>query len=329
MVGSFVSCLTQVGLMAICTSGFRKCLQKEFASIYVFNLRGDARTKGEQRRKEAGNVFGDGSRSPIAISLLVKRPGQGEQEASIQYYDIGDYLTGDEKKDIIQKFHSIETPQLKWKKVSPNNEGDWISQRNRLFETFLPIGNKDTKPNKGLFNEFYSRGLASARDAWCYNSSKRALILNIKKFIAFYDEQRINFHKKIRTKPELKAEDFISFDSKSVTWNRGLKGYLEQDKEIHFSKDYLVRGIYRPFFKQNLYFSRDLNDMVYQLPKLFPKPNVQNIVICVSGTTDNFSVIAADTIPDLHFNGDTQCFPLYYYEQREKQSPTLLRIGNR
>uniref|UniRef100_Q3ATM2 DEAD/DEAH box helicase-like protein n=1 Tax=Chlorobium chlorochromatii (strain CaD3) TaxID=340177 RepID=Q3ATM2_CHLCH len=53
--------------------GFRKCLEKEFTSIYVFNLRGNARTQGELRRKEAGNVFGGGSRTPIAITLLVKK----------------------------------------------------------------------------------------------------------------------------------------------------------------------------------------------------------------------------------------------------------------
>ncbi len=54
--------------------GFRKTLQEEFSAIYVFNLRGNARTSGELRQKEAGNVFGSGSRTPIAITLLVKKP---------------------------------------------------------------------------------------------------------------------------------------------------------------------------------------------------------------------------------------------------------------
>lgn len=53
--------------------GFRKSLENEFSSIYVFNLRGNARTQGELRRKEAGNVFGGGSRTPIAITILVKK----------------------------------------------------------------------------------------------------------------------------------------------------------------------------------------------------------------------------------------------------------------
>ena len=53
--------------------GFRLTLEKEFDKIYVFNLRGNARTQGELRQKEAGNVFGSGSRTPIAITILVKK----------------------------------------------------------------------------------------------------------------------------------------------------------------------------------------------------------------------------------------------------------------
>ena len=56
--------------------GFRKSLEKEFSKIYVFNLRGNCRTSGELRKKEAGNVFGLGSRTPIAVTVLVKKEGK-------------------------------------------------------------------------------------------------------------------------------------------------------------------------------------------------------------------------------------------------------------
>jgi predicted helicase len=56
------------------TDGFRHCLEKEFSSIYVFNLRGNQRTSGELSRKEGGKIFGSGSRTPISITLLVKKP---------------------------------------------------------------------------------------------------------------------------------------------------------------------------------------------------------------------------------------------------------------
>ena len=98
-------------LDASAMDGFRETLQEEFDSIYVFNLRGNCRTSGELRKKEAGNVFGLGSRTPIAITLLVRndvarapsplQQGRGglatSHKARIYYRDIGDYLSREEK----------------------------------------------------------------------------------------------------------------------------------------------------------------------------------------------------------------------------------------
>jgi predicted helicase len=53
--------------------GFRKYLEQEFSSIYVYNLRGNQRTSGELSRKEGGKIFGSGSRTPVTITILVKR----------------------------------------------------------------------------------------------------------------------------------------------------------------------------------------------------------------------------------------------------------------
>jgi predicted helicase len=57
--------------------GFRKCLEQEFSSIYVYNLRGNQRTSGELSRKEGGKIFGSGSRTPVSITILVKKGSKG------------------------------------------------------------------------------------------------------------------------------------------------------------------------------------------------------------------------------------------------------------
>ena len=78
--------------------GFRKCLEKEFSKIYVLNLRGNQRTSGELSRKEGGKIFGSGSRTPISITILVKKLSQlQDSKATIYYHDIGDYLTREQK----------------------------------------------------------------------------------------------------------------------------------------------------------------------------------------------------------------------------------------
>jgi predicted helicase len=310
------------------TDGFRKTLETEFSSIWVFNLRGNQRTSGELSRKEGGKIFGSGSRTPISITLLVKNPNSNDGRATVHYHDIGDYLSREEKLYIVSEFASISSPEMKWKRLKPNEHGDWLNQRNDLFGTFIPIGEKGDDSQKSYFNPFYSRGLATARDAYCYNSSNKTLVKVIHDFVDFYNLQRDEFQKEKEKKPNLKPESFLDFKSNKVTWNRGLKNDLVRNKKIEFQKDAVVTALYRPFFKQNLYFAKELNDMVYQLPKHFPNSSLKNLVICIPapGGSKELSVIISDYIPDLHLNGDTQCFPLYYYEEREKNSPSLFDV---
>ncbi|WP_344229270.1 DEAD/DEAH box helicase family protein, partial [Citricoccus alkalitolerans] len=80
--------------------GLRLSLADEFHDIYVYNLRGNQRTAGEQSRKEGGKIFDAGSRATVAILLLVKRPGPVNQ-GQLHYKDIGDYLTRDEKLQLV------------------------------------------------------------------------------------------------------------------------------------------------------------------------------------------------------------------------------------
>jgi len=305
------------------SSGLRQCLQKEFSSIWVFNLRGNQRTSGELSRKEGGKIFGSGSRTPIAITLLVKNPGKLAAKATIHYVDIGDYLNREEKLAIISKYRSVGNPEMPWQTLQPNEHDDWLNQRNDLFETFIPIGDKNDKKAKSFFVPFYSNGLKTQRDAWCYNSSKSRLERNIRSTTDFYNEQQEAFQQAKRSQPHLTAKEFLSYNSTKISWTRALEWDAEKGKRHDYTSGKIVTAHYRPYFKQNLYYSRFLNEVVGLIPKLFPTPDTKNLVICVSGTTKNFSIIITDVIPDLHFNGDTQAFPLYYYEERQKSSPTL------
>ncbi len=308
------------------TDGLRQCLQKEFSSIWVFNLRGNQRTSGELSRKEGGKIFGSGSRTPIAITLLVKNPGKPTAKATIHYVDIGDYLNREEKLTIINKYRSVGNPDMPWQTLQPNEHGDWLNQRNDLFETFIPIGDKDDKKAGTFFVPFYSNGLKTQRDAWCYNSSKSQLERNIRSTTDFYNEQQEAFQQAKRSQPHLTAKEFLSYDSTKICWTRALEWDVEKGKRHDYAAGEIVKAHYRPFYKQHLYFSRAFNEMRYQIPKLFPTPDTKNLVICVSGlggSKENTTIIT-DCIPDLNcLDAGTQCFPLYYYEERQKSSPTL------
>lgn len=60
-------------------------------------------------------------------------------KAKIYYHDIGDYLSREEKLTIIRKLGSVGNPAIDWKILKPDDHGDWISQRNDLFESFISI----------------------------------------------------------------------------------------------------------------------------------------------------------------------------------------------
>lgn len=280
--------------------GLRKCLVGEFSKLYVYNLRGNARTSGETRKREAGNVFGGGSRTPVTICVLVKDPSH-TGEAVLHYRDIGDYLSREEKLDIIAREGSIA--HTEWEVIVPNEAADWINQRDEKYDTYQPIGDKATKgkPNTPGVFQLYSNGLKSNRDPWVYNFSARAVEDNMHRMIEFYNSQI--------------GVEQPDMDSTKIAWNRSLLTFRAQGRALAFEQESMRNSLYRPFCKQTAYFNRDLNDMVYQLPKLFPTPAHENIAIIASiaGTKD-FSVLITDTLPDLHLVGDAQTFSLYTYE---------------
>ncbi len=305
------------------TDGMRNSLEKEFTSIYVFNLRGNQRTSGELSRKEGGKIFGSGSRTPIAITLLVKKPNTSNEKAQIHYYDIGDYLTREDKLKIVANFKSVNNDEIEWQILKPNEQGDWINQRNKIFDDFLVLGDKKNQ-SKVVFN-LYSAGVITNRESWVYSFSKSQLKDQISDFIIYYSVELNRYKEAISLGNKVKAESFVSKDAAHIKWDQGLIDDLKRRKSIKFEKDSLRIGLYRPFFKQNLYFNKNLNWSRYQQPQIFPTAYSKNLLICISGSggTKDFSCLMTNIIPDrqMQFNGQT--FPLYYYEEVETTTPSL------
>ncbi|MDB5578834.1 MAG: damage-inducible protein [Bradyrhizobium sp.] len=302
--------------------GLRQCLAEEFANIYVFHLRGNQRTSGERSKREGGKIFGSGSRTPVAITLLVKNPEAAEQ-GRIYFHDIGDYLTREEKLAIVARFGSVGgiAKAGGWGPVTPDKYGDWLSQRDSSFDTFIAMGDKDTKGGTAVFANF-SRGVATARDAWCYNGSRNVVASNMRAMIDFYNAELDRFnaahHNSDRQAREAALDGFINTDPTKISWNRGLKSDLVKGKSFSFDNSCVTSSLYRPFTRQYLYYNRSLNDMVYQMPRIFPMGEVEaeNQVIMVKQRQHEGSQFALmiNGIPELQTDGGAQCFPEYLYE---------------
>lgn len=306
------------------TDGFRKSIETEFSSIYVFNLRGNQRTSGELSRKEGGKIFGSGSRTPIAITLLVKKPAH-TGKADIYYYEVDDYLSREEKLSLVKKLGSVGNPQMPWQKLHPNEHGDWINHRNDRFLEFIPLApDKKFDGKTKTFFTTYAIGIATNRDAWVYNFSKRKITENMKRMIRFYNEQTQAYQDAKRENPNLKVKDFIETDKKKISWTVNLLKDIEKGNVLDFNGEKLI-GYYRPFCKQYLYFDTHFIERPGLSRKLFPLPSTENLIICISGVGQQkpFSVLISNNISDLQIVDKNQCFPLYWYEERQQNNLTL------
>lgn len=306
-------------LDGISTAGFRLYLEKEFSSIYVFNLRGNQRTSGELSRKEGGKIFGSGSRTPISITLLVKNPHVKTDKATIQYYDIGDYLDREQKLKIVKAYGTFANSKLPLTILNPNEQGDWLSERNDLFKNFMPLGDRDKSLAKELtfFKPIFSFGIFTARDSWVWNYNKNSLAQNVQTTIDFYNEERVRFREAKKDNLSLLAKDFISIIPSRISWdNRRLIGGVDGDKEIKYDESNIRYGLYRPFTKQLNYFSLDLSHSLYLQKSYFPSHDSFNLIICTSAsaTTNSFTALISNGFVELSFG---RCFPLYYYEENK------------
>lgn len=296
--------------------GLRKCLVEDFTHLYIFNCRGNQRTQGEESRKEGGKIFGSGSRTPVAISILVKEPGH-KGPGKLHYYDIGDYLTREEKLAKIDALGSISS--VEWQVLAPNADGDWASQRDPAFEKFIPFGDKDDPQAKVVFDA-YSQGILSARDSWAYNFGKDALTANIGRMIDTYSKEAAKYARAVKGKqkedwPELAS--VVDNDPKKISWTHNLKEDCARNKPLSFEESGVSVSQYRPFTRAWLYFNRRLNERVYQIPKLFPTAEHHNIVISSAGSGANkaYSALVTSAVPDYELISKGQCFPLYWYEK--------------
>jgi predicted helicase len=276
--------------------------------------------------KEGGKIFGSGSRTPIAVTFLVKNPATTAGKATIYYYDIGDYLNREEKLAIVKKFGSIESLEDQWQVLQTNEHGDWLNQRDEAFGNWIPMEpEKKFDSTTKTFFTINGPGIASNRDAWVYNFSKGELESNMKRMIEFYNDQTNGYKQAKQNNQNLIVDDFIENDPSKISWSRALKNDVAKLTTHAFSSIELTQGTYRGFCKQNFYYDRNFVESPGLNKQFFPNQGISNEIICVAGVGSNkdFSVLISNRPVDYQVQFNTQCFPLYYYEDRPKAAPSL------
>ncbi|VTY22891.1 Restriction endonuclease [Streptococcus salivarius] len=282
--------------------GLRAGLYEEFNHLYIFNLRGDQRTLGEQSRREGGKIFGSGSRTPVAISILVK---DGSDSHELHYHDIGDYLSQKEKLAIISEFGDVS--QLDWRKIIPDENNDWLNQRDPNYQKYDRLAGESTS----VFNN-NSMGILTSRDAWVYGYSKEKVAQNTERLVQNYNNEL----KRLKNIPVNERKDLLNRKSDYINWSRKLERFAVNDIELEYHQSHLKLSLYRPFTKKWVYHDKALNE---EARLYYNKFGQNNLVINTTGrgATRDFSPLVVDCIPSNDFMEKGQGFMRYDNEVDE------------
>ena len=288
--------------------GVRLSMAEDFTDLYVFNLRGNQRTAGEQSRKEGGKVFGSGSRNTVAITIGVIDPSKSAFD--LHYRDIGDYLTAEEKLRIVD---TSLVGNVDWQSITPNREGDWLGQRSEEFTTWPVISAKKENTRKTSFFAVNSGGVGTARDAWAYSFSRSKLIGNVRRSLDFFNA----------------IGDTKTIDPAEIKWSSRYDQLKKRGAKLSFDNRACRVGAYRPFCRQHLYFSSDFNDRRGQLPSMFPTPGHRNVGFVLTGAASHyeFGLIVTDLLPNSHTLDTGQYFPRFTWAAVEADDGGLFGEG--
>ncbi|HII1110146.1 TPA: type ISP restriction/modification enzyme [Staphylococcus aureus] len=105
------------------------------------------------------------------------------EKHEIKYCDIGDYLSTQEKLEIIKNNSSIAG--VKWKTIQPDDNNDWINQRDEKYQDYISLYEND---GESIFND-YTLGVQTGRDWWTTGFSKLETINNSERMIENFNSE--------------------------------------------------------------------------------------------------------------------------------------------
>ena len=292
-------------------AGVRACLQEEFTDLWCFNLGGDV--KNPNWRQEGAKVFGGSSTVGVAITILVKNPQKTKH--AIRYKKIKLIDKTEDKQQEVGNIGSVAGIS-DWEIIPDNPYHDWVNRRGNINEEFkkhMSMGSKDSKQGRvdNVVFRLYSLGLATRRDDWVYNTSIKELEHNMKHTIMYCNTQD--------------PDNFI-INSTQAAWSPHVsKAMKKLQGSIKQSKSYIRTALYRPFFKQQLYFDPVFVSDKALIPSyLFPSGDSENLVIIVPDKIkSSFSVFITNITPDMEVVHHGQCFPLYIYDKSNRQHDNI------
>ncbi len=295
--------------------GFRKCIEEEFTCAYFIDLGGNVRKisgKDGIFICEKHTIFGTAAMTGIAILFLVK----DSQATGNKIFYANPFHVHELREVKLSYLQSNKFSNVCFEHIIPDKKYNWLNQSDNDFDQLLPLIDKEVKSGKSEKAVFklFSLGIDTHRDAWVYDVSQNALQQKIKYFIMVYE----------RT---LKDENYA--ERMTIKWDSELTQYLIERVLKKFEPQKIVRSLYRPYTKQFFYFDKHFNFRTFQWFKIFEEGDLKQkyIAFVTLGNSKPFHCLSSSSIIDLHFTGDSQCLPLYYYEKEGNRIDNITDWG--
>lgn len=307
--------------------GVRLSFVDDFTDIYVFNLRGNIRDRGEQGKREGGNVFN--AQVGVCVTIAIKDTSQSG--CQIHYCEVDDYASREEK---LQQVSHSALDTIEWTQITANEYGDWLNHRSPEFGMWPVIGDKGRAEKTRKVFYKYGAGLQTNRDAWVYNSSVDRLYDSVIKIGESYNRAVADFGERAsdftsgtgekRVNQFLKKYPQYAIDTE-IKWSRSLRASVAKALIFELNDTHFVQSMYRPFHRQHVYFDRLLNQERSQLPSMFPTPEHKNIgfVLTAPASHFQFCLLATDLLPNLHALDTGQFFPRFTWEKVDPEAGGL------
>ena len=280
--------------------GFRKVVAEEFHELWAVDLKGNARTSGERRRQEGGNVFDDKIRVGVSVYFLVRH--KGLDGFTVFYNAVDNYARSFDKVAYVRD-KGVE--DLDFVQLSPDVDSNWLNQTNSNFQQLPQLANRETKFAKTAAAEravfgLFTNAVKSNRDDWVYDFDVGSLRDKALFFADTYNES-----------VDSKDESY----SPIIKWSRDLRNEHRRGRRVVYNDGNRIMSLYRPFVVKHHFADFTMNDVLtsnhYEMFGADLKQPNHVINFCVNGKA--FYVMATDRPADFHFTGDTQCLPLYRY----------------
>ena len=323
-------------LEAVACDGMRQDLSAKFASIYIFDCKGDQNKDKAGNKDQGGRIF-TGVQVGASMTFFVKNKF-ADKQGQIYYYTFPKVLKTTDKLEQIKQLNSFKSIASRFNHSEIDANHDWINQDKTNFTKqayFLPlrqktIGSKGKGTYKELFTHFIfnysSCGVQGTGIYRCSNFSKTALADNIQKAIDYYNQKREAYQTYRHNGGKKTVRKWLDKDneSKKFQWSDSLRNNLNQNHSIKYHPENIISVLMRPFSIMQFYFDDYLNISRFKLPYIFKEQDqVLGMMISSQNNSACLSILAVNKIMDVSFINSGVYFPLSF--KRDNQDTELIQ----